>query len=114
MKIKHILPILTLAAATVSCTDLQRFPLDQGSSETWYSTETEFEMAVADMYRPVWWNLGQEAWNDDYFYRKIAGQPIIDGQLNSKTDHQRLSQTIGTLYIFLSRYRTCQLYNQRL
>lgn len=86
MKVKHILSILTLAAATVSCTDLQRFPLDQGSSETWYSTETEFEMAVADMYRPVWWNLGQEAWSDDYFYRKVAGQPIVDGQLNSKTD----------------------------
>lgn len=75
-----------MAAATVSCTDLQRFPLDEGSSETWYSTETEYEMAVADMYRPVWWDLGQEAWSDDYFYRKVAGQPIIDGQLNSKTD----------------------------
>lgn len=86
MKIKHILPILALAAATVSCTDLERYPLDQGSSETWYSTETEFEMGLAELYRPVWWNLGQEAWNDDYFYRKIAGQPIVDGTLNSNTN----------------------------
>ena len=86
MKIKHILPILALAMASASCTDLERYPLDQGSSETWYQTETEFEMGLAELYRPVWWNLGQESWNDDFFYRKIPGQGIIDGTLNSNTD----------------------------
>lgn len=84
--IKHILPVLALAFASVSCVELDRYPLDQGSSQTWLSTETEFDMSVADIYRPVWWDLGQEAWSDDYFYRKVAGQPMIDGTLNSATD----------------------------
>ncbi len=108
-KIKHILPILALAFASTACIELDRYPLDQGSSETWFSTETEFDMAVNDIYRPVWWNLGQEAWNDDYFYRKIAGQPIIDGQLNSETDikgYLQLSEYYTNLYKAIVRANT--------
>ncbi len=107
--IKHILPALALAFTSVSCIDLDRYPLDQGSSETWFSSETEYDLAVADIYRPVWWDLGQEAWNDDYFYRKVAGQPIVDGTLNSESDikgYLQLQTTYTNLYKAIVRANT--------
>lgn len=69
-----------------SCAKLDRYPLSQGSSETWFTTPQEYEMAASDMYRGVWWDLAKEAWSDDYLYRKIAGPDIIDGTLNSETN----------------------------
>lgn len=77
---------LGAALAMASCADLDRYPLDQGSSETWFTTPTEYEMAVNDMYRSEWWPLAKEAWADDYIYRKIAGPDIVDGTLNSETN----------------------------
>lgn len=85
--IKNILlTTAVLGLAVTSCADLDRYPLDAGSSETWFTTPTEYEMAAADMYRGVWWDLAKEAWSDDYTYRKIAGPDIIDGTLNSETN----------------------------
>lgn len=81
---KYILAAVALIM--VGCNDLDRVPLDQGSSENWFSTPTEYEMAVNDLYRNDWWGLAKEAWTDDYIYRKIAGPDIVDGTLNSETN----------------------------
>ncbi len=37
----------------LSCTDLNLNPLSEGSSETWYSNESEVTMALNDLYREV-------------------------------------------------------------
>lgn len=84
---KNIYLILTVfALSLVSCNDLDLYPLDQGSSETWYSNETEYEMAVNDLYRTAFWPVAKEAWSDDYLYRDVAGPDIVDGTLNSETN----------------------------
>ena len=84
---KNIYIILTVfALSLVSCNSLDLYPLDQGSSETWYSNETEYEMAVNDLYRTAFWPVAKEAWSDDYLYRDVAGPDIVDGTLNSETN----------------------------
>ncbi len=84
--IKNIILGVAAAAALGSCVELDRYPLDQGSSETWFSNPKEYELAINDMYRNDWWVLAKEAWSDDYIYRKVAGPDIVDGTLNSETD----------------------------
>ncbi|HEX3009434.1 MAG TPA: RagB/SusD family nutrient uptake outer membrane protein [Bacteroidales bacterium] len=68
MKIK----IYTLIASffvLISCSDLNLNPLSEGSSETWYSTEAEIEMALNDLYRDVFWPVDADDWTDDWCYR---------------------------------------------
>ena len=38
-----------------ACHDLDLNPLASGSTENWYSTETEVEMAVNDLYHIRYW-----------------------------------------------------------
>ena len=78
--------LLGSALFLASCTKLDLYPLDQGSSETWFSSQTEFEMAVSDLYREVFWPLAEESWTDDYTYRDTPGSAIISGTLNSESD----------------------------
>lgn len=74
------------AISATSCTNLDLYPLDAGSSETWFKSPAEYRMAANDMYRHDWWPLAKEAWSDDYLYRKVAGPDIVDGTLNSETN----------------------------
>lgn len=54
-----------------SCTDLNLNPLSEGSSSTWYSSESEITMALNDLYRLDFWPQDRvpyddlEAWTDD-------------------------------------------------
>ena len=64
MKIK-ILTILLTLCSFVACTDLDLNPLSQGSSESWYSDETEITMSINDLYRDVFWPLDPDEWTDD-------------------------------------------------
>jgi len=62
---------LTLALS--SCHDLNLNPLSNGSTESWYSSESEIEMAVNDLYRIAFWPQDgeyQTDWSDDYTYRE--------------------------------------------
>ncbi len=68
MKIK-ILTILLTLCGFVACTDLDLNPLSQGSSESWYSDETEIIMSINDLYRDVFWPLDPDEWTDDWMYR---------------------------------------------
>ena len=72
---KNIYIILTVfALSLVSCNSLDLYPLDQGSSETWYSNETEYEMAVNDLYRTAFWPVAKEAWSDDRSEERRVGK----------------------------------------
>lgn len=66
-----------------SCYDLDLSPLAQGSSENWYSTETEIEMALKDGYRDEFWPQDKEEWTDDYVYRE-TNSALINGTFNGQ------------------------------
>lgn len=66
-----------------SCYDLDLSPLSQGSSENWYSSETEIEMALKDGYRMDFWPTDDESWTDDYVYRE-TNSSLVNGTFNGQ------------------------------
>ena len=57
-----------------ACHDLDMNPLSYGSTESWYSNETEIKMAVNELYKSAFWTLDEDAdgvsdWSDDNIYR---------------------------------------------
>ena len=74
MDIKKI--IITLLSSSVllsACHDLDLNPLSYGSTESWYSNETEMKMAVNELYRNDFWPLDEDGntdWSDDNIYRE--------------------------------------------
>lgn len=85
IKILFLLPAFILAAG---CAELDLNPLSEGSSENWYSNETEVQMAVNDLFRITFWPYMDDQWGDDQMYRE-ALTPItagtIDGQWGTVT-----------------------------
>lgn len=82
---KHIFAILSLGCclALNSCNDLDLNPLSEGSSENWYSSETEIEMAVKDFYRDNFWPLDNEDKTDNFVYRETTSK-ILSGTFNGQ------------------------------
>ncbi len=66
-----------------ACNDLDLNPLSEGSSETWYSNESEIQMAVNDLYRNVFWPQDNDEWTDDYTRRDLTN-PINNATLNGE------------------------------
>ena len=81
MKIKSILFIISLLIC-YSCTELDLNPPSEASSETWYSTEQEIQMAVNDLFRDYCWPRDNDNWTDDWTSRE-AVSPITGGTINS-------------------------------
>jgi len=87
-KISTIL-LLTGLISAVSCTDLNLSPLSEGSSENWYSTESEIIMALNDLYRIDFWPnylipYGDlDYWTDDEMSRATV-TAITGGTLNGQ------------------------------
>ncbi|MFV0265534.1 MAG: RagB/SusD family nutrient uptake outer membrane protein [Draconibacterium sp.] len=82
MKFKSIIIISSLLLV-LSCTNLDLNPLSEGSSENWYSNETEIEMAVNDLFRNVFWPIYLEEWTDDATRRELT-TPITDATINGE------------------------------
>ena len=82
MKIKIILITLGIAVFA-ACTDLNLNPLSEGSSENWYSNESEVNMALNDLYRLVFWPMDDDAWTDDWMSRS-ALTPITSATINGE------------------------------
>ncbi len=80
---KVIISILT-GLLFASCSKLDLQPLSQGSSGNWYSTETEFEMAVNDLFREVFWPRDNDLWSDDLSFRGEVNA-MLSGTLNAET-----------------------------
>lgn len=81
---KKYLKYLFVGLLLTGCSKLDLNPLSQGSSETWYSTETEFQMAVTDLFRLVFWEKDNDLWSDDLSFRGEVN--IMNaGTLNSET-----------------------------
>lgn len=82
MKFKSII-ILSSLLLVLSCTDLDLSPLSEGSSENWYSNETEIEMAVNDLFRNAFWPIYSDEWTDDYTRRELT-TPITNATINGE------------------------------
>lgn len=82
MKMKAISYISLLIVAT-ACADLDLNPLSEGSSEAWYSNETEINMSVNDLFREVFWPVHNDEWTDDYT-RREALTPITNATINGE------------------------------
>src|SRR5690606_9550342 len=82
MKLKLVSSIALLIAAT-ACADLDLNPLSEGSSEAWYSTETEVSMSVNDLFRDVFWPIHNDAWTDDYTNREVL-TPVTNATINGE------------------------------
>jgi len=70
-----------------SCNDLNLNPLSEGSSENWYTNESEINMSLSDLYRMDFWRNDRIAGNDldvmtdDEMYRAVL-YPFTSGTLN--------------------------------
>lgn len=82
MKRKIIYLLLSIFILS-SCNDLDLNPLSEGSSENWYSNETEIQMALNDIYRGAFWPMDSEEWTDNWTKRNTT-TPITDATLNSE------------------------------
>lgn len=82
MKYKIYFLLLSMVAYS-GCESLDLNPLSEGSSATWYSSESEIEMSVNDLYRDVFWPENSEDWTDDWTYRNGL-TPITDGTINGE------------------------------
>lgn len=68
----YIFCLLSGSFAMTSCHDLDLNPLSNGSTENWYSTATEIQMAVNQLYTSPYWRPegdNQTDWSDDAVYR---------------------------------------------
>jgi hypothetical protein len=105
MKIKIIFLFVGLTFL-MACNDLNLYPLSEGSSGNWYSTKSEIEMAVSDLYREIFWPKDDDEWTDD-FTRRNDLTPItnatINGQWTTSNDYwTNAYKTIGRANAILS------------
>lgn len=88
MKKNILLFILGGLLFFTSCHDLDLNPLGEGSTENWYSTETEVRMAVNDLYKIEFWvhytDYGDGS--DDFIVREnLSG--LDNGTLNGQSTY---------------------------
>ncbi len=71
---KKIFSLIILVSTFVSCTKLDLNPLSEGSSNNWYSDETELSLSLNDLYRTYLWgldmNLETERMTDNWTQRQ--------------------------------------------
>lgn len=90
MKAKTI--IIALCAALTSCESMDLVPKSQGNTESWYTSETELNLASNDFYILGYWAeplSSSEQWTDNTTYRSINRNPgsngtVLDGTLNGQ------------------------------
>lgn len=67
-----------------SCFDMDLSPLSEGSSENWYSTETELTMSARFLFASKFWGLDSDSFTDDWTSRTDLNG-ITNGTLNGES-----------------------------
>lgn len=84
---KKVLTILALLPFLLGCAELDLNPKSEGSSENWYSDETEISLALNDLYRTYLWdfeiNFTTERMTDNWAQRQ-AVDAFVAGSINSE------------------------------
>ena len=93
MKTKILMSVMAAAGLCLaSCESMDLVPKMQGNTESWYTTETELNMASNDFYILGYWNKpleSSEQWTDNTTYRQQNRNPnsngtVLDGTLNGQ------------------------------
>lgn len=87
MKIKSIILSVVLASSMSSCVDMSMTPKSEGNSSSWYTTETELNMAVNEFYILGYWNKpieNSEQWTDNFTYRNTNRNSFLDGTIQGQ------------------------------
>ncbi|GAB3261247.1 RagB/SusD family nutrient uptake outer membrane protein [Larkinella harenae] len=79
----HTFLTLLLAIALQACVKLDLNPLAESSTGNFYSSQTELEMAVNDLYHISFWGNDSEEFSDNYWNRATTGNPITFGTLTA-------------------------------
>ena len=58
--------LLALALLLGSCADLDLYPLDTGSSDSWYKTEEQIKASISGLYRVDFLPIDDERWSDNH------------------------------------------------
>ncbi len=93
---KYLIISIVTSLVLSSCNDLTLNPLSQGSSENWYSNETEIQMALNRVFSNAYFEnlrfpksdfLGAwyESYADDYIFRESSISEWAGGTLNGAT-----------------------------
>lgn len=84
---KYSILILFFFILATSCEKLDLDPLSEGSSENWYSDQTEIELSLNDLYRTYLWDIEQnyegERFTDNWAQRQ-AVKDFVAGTINSE------------------------------
>ena len=81
-----------LCLGLTACESMDLVPNSQGNTESWYTTETELEMAANEFYILGYWQEplnSTEQWSDNFTYRMQNRNPgsngaLLDGTLNGQ------------------------------
>ena len=94
--INKILVLFFIGFLSFACNEMDLNPLAEGSSEGWYSNDTEVDMSLDYLFdilfwdpnpHPKYWSSGgwYDFWTDD-FTNRTALSPIQGGTINSESD----------------------------
>lgn len=80
---KTFLFILISISGLSSCNKLDLNPLAEASTGNFYSSQTELELAVNDLYRGAFWDNDDEAFTDNFWHRAQLGNVVTFGTMNA-------------------------------
>lgn len=83
-RIKYTLCAALACAGLTACVDLNLNPLSEGSSETWYSSQSEIEMSVNDFYRTDFFPIDDMSWGDDVTIRNTTSN-VQNGTMTAES-----------------------------
>jgi hypothetical protein len=81
---KKLLYIISCITFITACTKLDLNPLSEPSTATFYSNQTELELAVNDLYRLDFWGNDNEQFTDNYWHRGQLGNAVTFGTMNAE------------------------------
>lgn len=75
---------ICIAAGLAGCNRLDLNPLSEPSTGSFYSNQTELELAVNDLYRLDFWGNDNEQFSDNYWHRGQLGNAVTFGTMNAE------------------------------
>ncbi|MBD2701364.1 RagB/SusD family nutrient uptake outer membrane protein [Spirosoma sp. BT702] len=80
---KKLVYLLALSAGLSACHTLDLNPPSEASTGTFYSNQTELELAVNDLYRLAFWGNDNELFSDNEWHRGQLTNAVIGGTMNA-------------------------------
>jgi hypothetical protein len=108
---KRIYVIIMAAIVMTGCTKLDLSPLSEASTGTFYSNQTELQLAVNDLYRIDFWSNDNELFSDNEWHRGQLTNAVIGGTMNA--DDVTIQNYWLTCYKAIARANSFMAYKDR-